>query len=138
MPYAALLGLHLLVVVVFVGGLLIVALALPGLGREASEDQVPEIRRLRMLSNFAVTPALLLVWVLGISLAIKGSWFTASWLHGKIALVLILSGLHGYQSGQLRRLVQSKVIARKYSSWWAWGVAAIALVIVALAAGKPG
>jgi putative membrane protein len=138
MPYVALLGLHLLVIVVFVGGLLIVALALPGFGREASEDQIPEIRRLRKLSNYAVTPALLLVWVLGISLAIEGNWFTAPWLHGKIALVLILSGLHGYQSGQLRRLAQSVVLARAYSPRWAWGIAAIALVIVALATGKPG
>ncbi len=41
MPYTALLGLHLLVVAVFIGGLLIVALALPGFGREASDDQIP-------------------------------------------------------------------------------------------------
>ena len=138
MPYAALLGLHLLVVVVFIGGLLIIALALPGFGREASEGQIAELRRLRKLSNFAVMPALFLVWLLGFSLAIEGSWFTAPWLHGKIALVFILSGLYGYQSGQLRRLAQRKVLARKYSPRWAWCIAAIALVIVAVATGKPG
>ena len=138
MPYAALVGLHLLFVAVFIGGLLIVALALPGFGREASDDQIPEVRRLRMLSNFAVSPALLLVWLLGISLAIEGSWFAAPWLHGKIALVLILSGLHGYQSGQLRRLAQRKVLARAYSPRWTWGIAAVALMIIAVATGKPG
>lgn len=47
MPYAALLGLHLLVVAVFIGNMLMVALALPGFGREATDDQIPGIRRLR-------------------------------------------------------------------------------------------
>lgn len=137
-PYSALVALHLIAVAVFLGGLLVVAFILPGIGREGSRDRMTEIRRLRAMSIFMVTPALLLVWALGVSLAVEGGWFAASWLHGKIALVVALSSMHGYQAGQLRRLAQGQVLRRAYRYWWAGGIAVIALAIVCLATGKPG
>ena len=35
-------------------------------------------------------------WVLGLWLAWTGGWYAAGWLHAKVALVLVLSGVHGF------------------------------------------
>jgi len=57
--------------------------------------QTMERRLLRIIIN----PAMIMVWVLGISMiAIDPSLLKQGWLHGKILLVLILSGLHGAMS----------------------------------------
>lgn len=54
--------------------------------------QTMERRLLRIIIN----PAMIMVWVLGLSMiAMDPSLLKQGWLHGKILLVLILSGLHG-------------------------------------------
>jgi len=51
------------------------------------------------LRNIILTPAMILVWVLGISLAVNAGLFSGvgglGWLHARLALVVILSGHHG-------------------------------------------
>ena len=49
-------------------------------------------------------PALGLLWLLGLTLAWQGGWFSAHWLWAKLVLVTVLSALHGNQSATLRRL----------------------------------
>ena len=49
----------------------------------------------RRLLNAIINPAMIATWGLGLWLAWTGSWLTAGWLHAKLALVLILSGVHG-------------------------------------------
>jgi putative membrane protein len=61
--------------------------------------KVMEERLLRIIIN----PAMVLSWVLGLWLAWAGSHFSAAWFHGKLLLVLALSGLHGYLSASVRR-----------------------------------
>ena len=53
--------------------------------------KVMERRLLRAIIN----PAMIATWFLGLILAWQGHWFAAGWLQAKLALVLILSGLHG-------------------------------------------
>jgi putative membrane protein len=50
------------------------------------------------LLAYIMTPAMGLTWILGVALMLEGRWMTAGWLHGKIVLVLILSGMHGFLS----------------------------------------
>ena len=51
-------------------------------------------------------PAMLASWGFGLWLAaISGAW-TQGWLHAKLALVLVLSGLHGFFAKEARRLAQ--------------------------------
>jgi len=45
-----------------------------------------------------------MVWALGIVLALQGGWFASLWLQAKLAFVVVLSAVHGVQSGALRRL----------------------------------
>jgi putative membrane protein len=53
--------------------------------------KVMEHRLLRYIMN----PAMVATWVLGLWLAWSGGWFAAGWLHGKLALVMLLSAMHG-------------------------------------------
>jgi protoporphyrinogen IX oxidase len=104
-PYPWLRALHVAAALAFVGGVLAAALLLPLLaGRAALADEVDAARALRDWQQRVTTPSMLLVWVLGLTLASQVGWFLSGWLRVKLILVLALSGLHGVQSGALRRL----------------------------------
>jgi protoporphyrinogen IX oxidase len=45
-----------------------------------------------------MNPAMIITWLAGLYLAGSGHWFSSGWLHGKLALVIILSGVHGFFS----------------------------------------
>src|SRR5262245_6039709 len=70
----------------------------------------------RRLLQIIINPAMIVTWVLGLWLAWQGGLFTAGWLHAKLALVLALSGVHGYFSGAVRRFAQDRntVTARQW------------------------
>jgi putative membrane protein len=53
--------------------------------------KVMERRLLRVIMN----PAMLVTWLLGLWLAWRGGWLVAGWLHAKLLLVVVMSGLHG-------------------------------------------
>jgi protoporphyrinogen IX oxidase len=48
------------------------------------------------LMHVILLPAMLVTWATGVTLALKGEFFPAGWLHAKLALVIALSALHGY------------------------------------------
>ena len=50
----------------------------------------------RRLLKAIINPAMIATWALGLYLAFAGGWWKAGWLHGKLALVLVLSGVHGF------------------------------------------
>jgi putative membrane protein len=62
--------------------------------RESETFKMMEHRLLRYIIN----PAMIATWVLGLGLAWLGGFFTAGWLDAKLALVLLLSGIHGMLS----------------------------------------
>jgi putative membrane protein len=66
--------------------------------------KVMEQRLLRLIIN----PAMIVTWVFGLWLAWDGFSFHGGWLHAKIALVLALSGFHGYFSGAARRFSEDR------------------------------
>ncbi len=69
-------------------------------GSETSETfKVMERRLLR----FIMTPAMLAAWVTGIWVTSELSAWTQGWLHTKITLVVILSGLHGMMAVQVKQ-----------------------------------
>jgi protoporphyrinogen IX oxidase len=50
----------------------------------------------RRLLKAIMTPSMIVVWLTGPYLAWTGHWFSAGWLHGKLLLVLLMSGAHGF------------------------------------------
>lgn len=62
----------------------------------------------RRLLRGIMTPAMIVTWALGLWLAWDAFGFRGGWLHGKIALVLVLSGIHGYLAGRVRAFAEDR------------------------------
>ena len=73
-----------------------------------SDEEARWIDREKKLRSIILTPAMILVWILGITLATMGQWWAAGWLGTKLLLVLGLSGYHGYMIGYGRRLARGE------------------------------
>jgi putative membrane protein len=52
----------------------------------------------RRLLKAIINPAMIVTWLAGLFLAWSGHWFSSGWLHAKLALVILLSGVHGFFS----------------------------------------
>jgi len=105
---------HLIFVVFWMAGLFMLPRYLvyhqEGLGDPAEGPRW--IEREGKLRRIILTPALVMVWVLGLLLAVNlGLLEGASglgWLHAKLLLVVILSGYHGWAVGYARKLAAGK------------------------------
>ena len=108
--YAWIKALHVIAVIAWMAGMLY----LPRLfvyhvdaarGYDKSETfKVMERRLLRAIIN----PAMIVTWAAGLWLGWYGFAFQAGWLHAKIVLVLILSGVHGYLSASVRKFAEDR------------------------------
>jgi putative membrane protein len=63
-----------------------------------------EQRLLRIIVN----PAMTVTWVSGLWIAWDAFGFRGGWLHGKLLLVLLLSGAHGYFSAAVRKFGEDR------------------------------
>jgi protoporphyrinogen IX oxidase len=103
-------AIHILAVIAWMAGMLY----LPRLfvyhaeaekGSVQSETfKVMERRLLRGIIN----PAMIVTWVAGSWLAWKVFGFEGGWLHTKIALVVVMSGIHGYFSAAVRKFASDR------------------------------
>ena len=66
------------------------------------------VEREAKLRKMILTPSLIVVWVLGLALALNLGLADGTpglgWLHAKLALILLLSGYHGWAVGYARKL----------------------------------
>jgi putative membrane protein len=62
----------------------------------------------RRLLRGIINPAMIVTWVFGLWLAWKGFAFQGGWLHAKIAAVLLLSAVHGYLAGAVRKFAEDR------------------------------
>jgi len=96
---------HIIAVIAWMAGMLylprlfIYHCGAPPGSPQSETFKVMEQRLLTVIIN----PAMVLTWVLGLWLAWQGGFFIAGWLHAKLALVLALSGVHGFFSVSVRR-----------------------------------
>jgi putative membrane protein len=60
------------------------------------------------LRKIILTPAMIIVWVLGLSMAYSGGWFASGWLHAKLTLVVVLTGYHGWLVGQTKKMARGE------------------------------
>ena len=56
----------------------------------------------RRLLKAIINPAMIVTWLAGLTLAWTGHWFSAGWFHGKLALVVLMSAVHGFFSRWVR------------------------------------
>ena len=52
----------------------------------------------RRLFKAIINPAMIVTWLAGLYLAWAGHWYSSPWFHAKFALVLVMSGVHGFLS----------------------------------------
>lgn len=138
--YLILKSLHVAAVITWLAGMLTLSVFFMSM-KFGRSPVIPDERFISTFTHWnrwVTTPAMMLTWVLGITLAAQGNWFTAPWLITKLILVFILSALHGVQSGSLRRFSESSVRnipgALKFSSA---SIIIITTVIAFLVVGKP-
>lgn len=131
LPYLWVKALHVACVLLFSGGLFAQAfgVAVGQRGDAATAALVSAWDRR------VTVPAMLIVWLSGATIAAEGGWFGSPWLWLKLVLVLALTGLHGVQSGKLRRLrrgemVQTQVQYTRVAAFIAVSVTVIALLVV--------
>lgn len=84
-------------------------------------------------------PALAIVWITGVAIALNGHWFGAAWLSVKLAVVVALSALHGMLAGTLRRMERDDlvVVPTPWLGHAAGAVVAATAIVVGLVVIKP-
>lgn len=105
MLYLWLKALHVAAAIAFTAGIFSSAIFIHWLQTQWSSSDTRNIASmLRSWNARVTTPAMLVIWGLGLTLASQGHWISSGWLKLKFACVLALSALHGIQSGALRRI----------------------------------
>lgn len=103
-----------------------------------SPEEALWIEREKRLLKIILLPSIIVVWALGIALAITLNAWDQGWLHAKLLLVLLLSGYHGYLSGYARKLAKGeRKLAGKTLRLLNEVPGVAAAVIVVLAVVKP-
>ena len=73
----------------------------------------------RRLLKAIINPAMIASWLLGLYLVFAGGWWKAGWLHGKLALVVAMSAMHGLYVRWLKDFAADRNTrpARFYRLW---------------------
>lgn len=62
----------------------------------------------RRLLTVIINPAMVAAWAFGLWLVWEGGFIWNAWLHAKLALVVVLSALHGYFSAAVRAFAEDR------------------------------
>jgi protoporphyrinogen IX oxidase len=73
-----------------------------------SPEDAAWIDREAKLRKIILTPSLIIVWVLGLLLAVTTGAFSQGWFHAKFLLVVLLSGYHGYLAAYAKKLARGE------------------------------
>jgi putative membrane protein len=87
----------------------------PASAAQSATFKVMERRLLKAIIN----PAMIVAWILGLYLAYDGGWFRSGWLHGKLALVIAMSAVHGLYARWVKDFAADRNVrpARFYRIW---------------------
>jgi protoporphyrinogen IX oxidase len=75
---------------------------------EGSEEAARWVDRETRLRRIIMTPSIIIVWVLGLMLAMDVDAFSQGWFHLKFLFVAILSGYHGWMTGYAKKLARGE------------------------------
>ena len=138
--YLWLKALHIIAVIAWMAGMLYLprlfvyhASAKPG-SEQSETFKVMERRLLKAIIN----PAMIATWLLGAWLAWSGGWLAAPWFLAKLALVLVLSGVHGHLAAMVKQFAADRNLhSQKYYRIINEIPTVLMIFIVALAVVKP-
>jgi protoporphyrinogen IX oxidase len=138
--YLWLKAIHIIAVIAWMAGMLylprlyVYHADAPVGSRESETFKVMERRLLRGIMN----PSMIVVWIVGLWMAVSGGWMVAGWLHAKLALVLVMSAVHGVYS-KWRKDFEADRNTRpaRFYRMWNEVPAVILIVIIVLVVIKP-
>ena len=73
-----------------------------------SPEEALWIEREAKLRKIILLPSIIVVWVLGLTLAMTTGAFSQGWFHAKLLLVVLLSGYHGYLVAYGKKLARGE------------------------------
>ena len=73
-----------------------------------SPEEALWIEREAKLRKIILLPSIIVVWVLGLALAMTTGAFSQGWFHAKLLLVVLLSGYHGYLVAYGKKLARGE------------------------------
>jgi len=99
------LAFHILAVIAWMSGMLYLPRLFVYHSEQRAGSETSELLKIweKNLLRRIVTPAMIAVWVLGLTLAWVTGAYEDTWLKIKFVFVLALSGLHGFFAGSVRR-----------------------------------
>ena len=110
--YPWLLAAHILFVIFWMAGMFMLPRYLvyhqEALAAGRSAEAATWVERETKIRHIILTPAMTMVWLLGLMLATVGQHWGEGWLHAKLALVVALSGYHGWAVGYAKKLARGE------------------------------
>lgn len=89
-----------------------------------------------LLRRMILSPSILIVWVLGLGLAVNLGLFDGvpglGWLHTKLLLVVLLSGYHGWAVGYAKKLARGQGSLSSRTLRMIGEVPALAVVLIVI------
>ena len=140
--YLWLLAAHIVFVVFWMAGLFMLPRYLvyhqEALAAGRADEAADWVEREGKIRRIILTPAMVLVWLLGLTLATVGGHWPEGWLHAKLLVVVLLTGYHGWVVGYGRKLALGRPTLTGRTLRLINEVPALALaVIVVLVVVKP-
>jgi len=111
-------ALHVIAVIAWMSGMLYLPRLFvyhcdaPAGSPQSETFKVMEQRLLKLIIN----PAMIATWVLGLFLAWRGGFLAAPWFHAKLTLVVLMSAVHGYFAGAVRKFGEDRNTVPQ--RWW--------------------
>lgn len=111
-------SIHVIAIIAWMAGMLYLPRLFVYHSAENLSSQTSETFKLmeRRLLRFIINPAMVISWIMGLWLAWKIFNFQGGWLHAKILMVVLLSGVHGFLSKNVRLFAQDKNV--KSAKFW--------------------
>jgi putative membrane protein len=97
-------ALHVIAVISWMAGMLYLPRLFVYHAQTASGSQQSETFKImeRRLLRAIMTPAMIVTWLAGLWLVWQGGFMKAGWFHAKFALVILLSGVHGFLAARVK------------------------------------
>jgi len=101
-------ALHVIAVIAWMAGMLylprLFVYHVRATGETSETFKVMERRLLKAIMN----PAMIVVWLTGLYLATAEGFWRDGWLHAKLTLVVLMSGVHGLLAARVRAFAEDR------------------------------
>lgn len=95
---------HLASMVAWVGSMLMVPAVIKSITQLPYQERKQVATRFRKTYLVLGGVGIIGAWVFGMALMLQAGWMNSTWMMLKIGVVVVLSGAHGFLSGQVRQL----------------------------------